>query len=434
MADGGRPRSGSEECGGCGNVIDASKTYCPHCGTHERDRRSTADDGERVARDEPGGGASTGSSRRRATATRRRESSNDRDGSGRRTSEGAAGREGRGGEERRRSDDRSDRRSHEEGGRGNRSERPARGTDRGDGRGDRGGPRTDEDRRSRVEDRDASSRSNRPEHGSNASGRSSDDRRRGDRAGGGGGGRRTPAEDEEFCTACGEIIDASASACPACGDQRDPPSPPASSTDRASAQEPTGNTTVRERTGERSGRESAGDVAVRASTGSEGASTSGTASAGAAAGTGIQTSLNRLDAVATTMDNRWRIPIVGVEVGVDPVIGLIPGVGDLIAMAISAWIVLKGIMLGAPNTVLAKMTGALLVEGLLGHVPVVGDVIDFFWTMNVNNVSRLQSARDQLTGSTNYGFLILGFFGPLLVAFALVGLVLLSVLSALGAI
>jgi len=134
------------------------------------------------------------------------------------------------------------------------------------------------------------------------------------------------------------------------------------------------------------------------------------------------------------MDNRWRVPIVGVEVGVDPLIGLIPGVGDLIAMAISAWIVLKGITLGAPNIVLAKMTGALLVEGLIGHVPVVGDVIDFFWTMNVNNVSRLQSTRDQLTGSTNYGFLILGFFGPLLVAFALVGVVLLSVLSALGAV
>lgn len=432
IADGGRRRSGQEECGGCGNVIDASKTYCPHCGTHERDRGSSADDGERGGRDDADGGASNGSSRRRATATRRRESSNDRDGSGRRTSEGAAGREGRGGEERRRSDDRSDRRSHEEGGRGNRSERPARGTDRGDGRGDRGGPRTDEGRRSRVEDRDASSRSNRPEHGSNTSGRSSDDRRRGDRAGGGGSGRRSPAEDEEFCTACGEIIDASASACPACGDQRDPPSPAAGSTDGPGTRESTSGTEIRESTSETGIRESTSGTGVQESTWSGGTSGGGSLSMGAAAGGGVQGSLQRLDAVATTMDNRWRVPIVGVEVGIDPLIGLIPGVGDLIAMAISAWIVLRGVMLGAPNAVLAKMTGALVVEGLIGYVPVVGDVIDFFWTMNANNVNRLKANSGQLTGSTNYGFLVLGFVVPMLVVVAVAGFAVLWILSVLG--
>jgi predicted RNA-binding Zn-ribbon protein involved in translation (DUF1610 family) len=432
IADGGRRRSGEEECGGCGNVIDASKTYCPHCGTHERDRGSSADDGERGGRDDADGGGSNGSSRRRATATRRRESSNDRDGSGGRTSEGAAGRERRGREQRRRGEDRSDRRVHDEGDRGDRGERPARGTDRGDGRGDRGGARTDEERRAREQDHDASSRDNRSTHGNHTPDRPSDDSRRGDRAGGGGGGRRTPAADEEFCTACGEIIDASAAACPACGDQREPSSPVAESTGGTGVRESTSGTGVRESTSGTGVRESTSGTGVRESTWSGGTSGGGSLSMGAAAGGGVQGSLQRLDAVATTMDNRWRVPIVGVDVGVDPLIGLIPGVGDMIAMAISAWIVLRGVLLGAPNAVLAKMTGALVVEGLIGYVPVVGDVIDFFWCINANNVNRLKANSDQLTGSTNYGFLVLGFVVPMLVVVAVAGFAVLWVLSVLG--
>ncbi|MDB2239427.1 DUF4112 domain-containing protein [Halorubrum ezzemoulense] len=146
----------------------------------------------------------------------------------------------------------------------------------------------------------------------------------------------------------------------------------------------------------------------------------------------IQSKIDNLDELATTLDDRWQIPIIKIDAGVDPLIGLIPGIGDVIAMTISSWIVLKGVMLGAPNKILTKMTGVLIVEGLIGHIPVIGDIIDFFWDINVNNVQRLKSNKNQLTGETNWGFLIMGLLTPLVITMGIILFGVLTILSALS--
>ncbi|MDB2249794.1 DUF4112 domain-containing protein [Halorubrum ezzemoulense] len=146
----------------------------------------------------------------------------------------------------------------------------------------------------------------------------------------------------------------------------------------------------------------------------------------------IQSKIDNLDELATTLDDRWQIPIIKIDAGVDPLIGLIPGIGDVIAMTISSWIVLNGVMLGAPNKILTKMTGVLIVEGLIGHIPVIGDIIDFFWDINVNNVQRLKSNKNQLTGETNWGFLIMGLLTPLVITMGIILFGVLTILSALS--
>lgn len=382
--DGGRRPSNTEECHGCGNRIDPAKTYCPHCGTHERDRRD--------------GRGGEESSRRTAAATRRYESSE------------SPGRDGSRGGQRSSRNDGPDR-----------SERSHRRTDPGDGSGP---SRGDGERRER-------------ERGGH----------RRDR----GGGRPTPAADEEFCIACGEVIAVDAPTCPACGVDRAGSATSTAPSTAGGAAAGSGGATNDGAGASGAGLQGAGRSQGAGASGGVGGSleaTDGTAGStnwsGAETGGGLGLGSNvggisgdsvaNLDALATTLDERWRIPIVGVDVGLDPLIGLIPGVGDIITLFISSYIVLKGILLGAPSSVLAKMTAALLAEALIGYVPVVGDAIDFLWSINVNNVERLKASRSELTGSPNYGFLVVGFVGPAVAVFAVIALAFTWLASLLGGI
>ncbi|WP_323676789.1 DUF4112 domain-containing protein [Halorubellus sp. PRR65] len=246
------------------------------------------------------------------------------------------------------------------------------------------------------------------------------------------------------------MIAVDASVCPACGDERDragSSSSTGAASSTASAAGAAGDA------GSAAGAASNGGVGASGGSGSSGVggpveSTGGTAGSsnwsGAETGGGLNLGSNvgglsgdsvaRLDSLATTLDDRWRIPIVGIDVGLDPLIGLIPGVGDIITLLISSYIVLKGILLGAPSTVLAKMTGALVAEALVGYVPVVGDVIDFFWCINVNNVERLKANRSQLTGTPNYGFLVVGFLAPIVAVIAVIGFAFVWLMSLFGGI
>jgi hypothetical protein len=264
----------------------------------------------------------------------------------------------------------------------------------------------------------------------------------------GSGGRPTPGPGEEFCIACGEVIAIDAPVCPACGDERGRAGP--ASTSAASTGATGGAGAATGGAGASNGGVGAFDDGGSSGTGRRVESTGGTVESsnwgGAETGGGGAPNLTsgvgnlsgdsvaRLDALATTLDDRWRIPIVGIDVGLDPLIGLIPGVGDIITLLISSYVVLKGILLGAPSTVLAKMTGALVVEALVGYIPVVGDVVDFFWCINVNNVQRLKANRDQLTGTPNYRFLVAGFLAPIVAVIAVLGFALVSLMSFLGGI
>ncbi|MFC6955199.1 DUF4112 domain-containing protein [Halorubellus litoreus] len=262
-------------------------------------------------------------------------------------------------------------------------------------------------------------------------------------------GRPTPGPDEEYCIACGAVIAVDAPNCPVCGDERGPARSESSASSSAAAgtaggagATAGGAAAATGGTGASGSAESALDATVEP-TGSTGESANWSgAETGGGAGLNLGSSgrmmtgdsVGRLDALATTLDERWRIPIVGIKVGVDPLIGLIPGVGDTITLLISSYIVLKGILLGAPSRVLAKMTGALVVEALVGYVPVVGDAIDFLWGINVNNVERLKANREQLSGTPNYGFLVVGFFGPILLVLAVMGFAFMWLMSSLGGI
>jgi hypothetical protein len=100
--------------------------------------------------------------------------------------------------------------------------------------------------------------------------------------------------------------------------------------------------------------------------------------------------LARLEFLARMLDTAFRIPGTGIRFGVDGVIGLAPGIGDAITTLLACWIVYEAHRLGAPRHLLAKMAGNVAIDGLVGAVPVLGDVFDVLWRANRRNVRLLR--------------------------------------------
>jgi Domain of unknown function (DUF4112) len=98
----------------------------------------------------------------------------------------------------------------------------------------------------------------------------------------------------------------------------------------------------------------------------------------------------RMDSLATLLDTALVIPGTGVRFGLDALIGLVPGVGDIITTALSLFIVHEARQLGAPGHVIARMIGNVALDGVFGAVPLVGDAFDVVWRANRRNMRLLR--------------------------------------------
>ncbi|HYX35717.1 MAG TPA: DUF4112 domain-containing protein [Oligoflexus sp.] len=107
---------------------------------------------------------------------------------------------------------------------------------------------------------------------------------------------------------------------------------------------------------------------------------------------GQQALIRRL---AWLLDSSIRIPGTQYKVGLDAVIGLIPWAGDVIGSALSLGIVGLAFNLGAPRSTLVRMGFNILVEMVVGAIPVVGDIFDAFWKANERNVRLLERSMSQ---------------------------------------
>ena len=105
--------------------------------------------------------------------------------------------------------------------------------------------------------------------------------------------------------------------------------------------------------------------------------------------------LKRLDALAKLLDIAFILPGTKIRYGFDGIIGLIPVVGDLIATALSLWLVREARALGAPWHVTARMLGNVAIQGVVGTVPVAGDAFDVLFRANMRNVRLLRRWMDK---------------------------------------
>lgn len=97
-----------------------------------------------------------------------------------------------------------------------------------------------------------------------------------------------------------------------------------------------------------------------------------------------------LDQLSRLMDGLFRIPGTGWRIGLDALIGLVPGVGDLATTAVSFYILAAGVRYRVPKVTLLRMGANIAVDYLLGAIPVVGDLFDMAWKSNQMNVELLR--------------------------------------------
>lgn len=101
--------------------------------------------------------------------------------------------------------------------------------------------------------------------------------------------------------------------------------------------------------------------------------------------------LTRLRGLAATLDTALRIPGTNIRFGLDPILGLVPGLGDALAFAFGGWIILEAARLGAPASLLGRMLGNSLFDAVTGSVPVAGTLVDIFLRPNRRNVDLLEA-------------------------------------------
>jgi len=104
-----------------------------------------------------------------------------------------------------------------------------------------------------------------------------------------------------------------------------------------------------------------------------------------------ETSLSpELEALARWMDGVFRIPGLGIRFGLDAILGLIPGLGDLVSSFASLYILSAANRYNVPRITLVRMALNIVLDTTLGAVPLVGDVFDAFWKSNLRNVELLR--------------------------------------------
>ena len=94
--------------------------------------------------------------------------------------------------------------------------------------------------------------------------------------------------------------------------------------------------------------------------------------------------------LADLLDQRFTIPGTSIRIGLDPIIGLIPGIGDLLANLTGSLILLVAAQLAVPKIILARMGINIAINTLLGAVPIFGDIASIWYRSNVRNVQLLE--------------------------------------------
>lgn len=100
-----------------------------------------------------------------------------------------------------------------------------------------------------------------------------------------------------------------------------------------------------------------------------------------------EAALKRMETVAYLLDESVRVPIVGVRVGVDPILGILPVAGDVASGVLSMYIVAESAYLGVSFKTLVTMLANITIDVGGGSIPYVGTVFDAFWKANKRNVA-----------------------------------------------
>lgn len=105
-----------------------------------------------------------------------------------------------------------------------------------------------------------------------------------------------------------------------------------------------------------------------------------------------QVVLSRIRQLARLFDTAFNVPGTKLKFGLDPVIGLVPVVGDFTSLAVSSYLIWEARRLGLPKHVLARMVGNVAVDTTIGAIPLLGDAFDLVFRANTRNLRLLEKS------------------------------------------
>src|SRR5690554_6293993 len=100
--------------------------------------------------------------------------------------------------------------------------------------------------------------------------------------------------------------------------------------------------------------------------------------------------MTRARGLARLLDSVIRIPGTNIRLGLDPILGLVPGMGDALGAGLAGYAIVLAARLGAPPSVIVRMVGNVLIDMLVGAVPILGDLFDVGYKANLRNVTLLE--------------------------------------------
>ena len=143
--------------------------------------------------------------------------------------------------------------------------------------------------------------------------------------------------------------------------------------------------------------------------------------------------MESLDRLARVLDDFIRIPFLNIRVGLDPILGLVPWVGDTLTSLISLYLIGSAIQYRAPKIVIMRMAMNVAFDYLLGIIPFVGDASDFFVKSNRWNMNLLRRyAQDRRRPSLSDYLFVTAVIGALVLLIAAVVALVLYSLKAAG--
>jgi hypothetical protein len=98
----------------------------------------------------------------------------------------------------------------------------------------------------------------------------------------------------------------------------------------------------------------------------------------------------RVRALTRLLDDAVGVPGTRLRFGLDPLLGLVPGAGDVAGALLSTYVLLVAARHGAPRSVLLRMLANIGIDGMVGTIPVVGDLFDVGWKANRRNLTLLE--------------------------------------------
>ncbi len=105
--------------------------------------------------------------------------------------------------------------------------------------------------------------------------------------------------------------------------------------------------------------------------------------------------LKFVQSLSKLLDQAFNIPGTKIKIGLDPLLGLIPGIGDFIGFLLSTLIVVAAILIPASPWTIVRMILNIILESVIGLIPVLGDAFDFIWKANVRNRLLLEAYLDE---------------------------------------